>query len=78
MRKLLSILVLVFCSVSLSAQLYINEYSCANTNTNADNFGEYNDWFEIYNAGTTAVNLAGYYISDNDNNPTKWQIPSGS
>jgi hypothetical protein len=78
MRKLVTLLFLFGLSLSLPAQLYINEYSCANTATNADNFGEYNDWFEVYNAGTAAVNLAGYYISDNDNNPTKWQIPSGS
>jgi gliding motility-associated-like protein len=78
MRKLLTLLFLFGMSLCLPAQLYINEYSCANTATNADNFGEYNDWFEVYNAGTASVNLAGYYISDNDNNPTKWQIPSGT
>lgn len=78
MRKIITILFLFCLSQNVSAQLYINEYSCANTATSADNFGEYNDWFEIYNAGTAAVNLTGYYISDNNNNPTKWQIPSGS
>lgn len=63
---------------SLQAQLYINEYSCANISTTADNFGEYHDWVEIYNSGTSTVNLTGYYLSDNVNNPTKWQFPAGS
>ncbi|MCU0435152.1 MAG: CotH kinase family protein [Bacteroidia bacterium] len=78
MHKLFLLSLLVFTSTISRAQLFINEYSCANINGQADNFGEYHDWFEIYNAGTAAVNLAGYYITDNDNNLTKWQIPSGS
>ncbi len=61
-----------------TAQVVINEYSCANISTVADNFGEYNDWVELYNAGSSSVNLTGYYMSDNVNNPTKWAFPSGS
>ncbi|GAB4142737.1 MAG: hypothetical protein Fur0041_17830 [Bacteroidia bacterium] len=68
----------LFISIQASAQLKINEYSCANTSSVLDNNSEYNDWVEIYNAGSSAVNLTGYYFSDNYNNPTKWQIPSGS
>ncbi len=41
----------------------------------ADSFGEYDDWIEIYNSGASAVNLAGYYITDDDSIPTKYQIP---
>lgn len=67
-----------FWSFSTNAQLYINELSCTNENTVADNYGEFEDWFEIYNAGATAVDLTGYYLSDKLDNPTKWLIPSGS
>src|ERR1043165_4422378 len=64
--------------VPASAQVVINEYSCANTSQVADNFGEYHDWVELYNAGSTSVNLTGYHMSDNAGNPTKYTFPSGT
>jgi len=57
------------------AQLVINEYSVSNLDSHADNYGEYPDWLELYNAGTESVNLKDYYLSDNPDNPTKWQFP---
>lgn len=57
--------------------LLINEYSAANRNFN-DGFGRNEDWIELYNASPTDYfNLAGYHLSNNINNPTKWQIQSG-
>ncbi len=50
--------------LNANAQLVINEYSTANLNTVADNFGQYEDWFEIYNAGSVDVPLTGYYLSN--------------
>ena len=38
---------------------------------------KYDDWFELYNAGDSAVNLAGYYLTDNLANRTQYQIPPG-
>jgi len=58
------------------SQVLINEYSAANRNSYADGFGEYEDWIELYNAGGAAVNLAGYHLSDNGGNVTKWPIPA--
>jgi len=60
------------------AQVVINEYSCSNFETFADEFFEYGDWIELYNGGSSAVNLNGYYLSDNPASPTKWVIPSGA
>lgn len=37
--------------------------------------GERSAWVEIHNAGTQAVSLAGYYLSDNGNNLFKWAFP---
>ncbi|CAM3445418.1 LTD domain-containing protein [Flavobacterium longum] len=57
--------------------LVINEYSASNRNFN-DAFDRNEDWIELYNASPdTYFNLAGYYLSNNENNPTKWQIQSG-
>jgi gliding motility-associated-like protein len=55
----------------------INEFSCSNVSTLTDNFGDTPDWIEIYNAGSSTVNLDGYYLSDKKSNPTKWAIPAG-
>ncbi|MCC6599264.1 MAG: lamin tail domain-containing protein [Crocinitomicaceae bacterium] len=57
------------------AELYINEVMPKNTETITDNFGQYEDWFEIYNPGANSVNLSGYYFSDNPGNPVKWVVP---
>ncbi|MFT3796038.1 CotH kinase family protein [Flavobacterium sp.] len=57
--------------------LVINEYSASNRNFN-DGFDRNEDWIELYNTNPdTYFNLAGYHLSNNINNPTKWQIQSG-
>jgi hypothetical protein len=40
--------------------------------------GLYQDWFELFNPNTNAVNLAGFFLTDNPSQPTKWQIPLGA
>lgn len=79
MRKLLLQLI-AFCAFysPLSAQIVINEYSCSNISTLADNYGNYEDWVELYNTSGSSVDISGYYMSDKASNPLKWQIPSGT
>lgn len=60
-----------------NAQVIINEYSCSNMNGYTDNYGENEDWVELYNTTGAAIDLTGYYLSDKNNDPLKWQIPSG-
>jgi hypothetical protein len=57
-------------------KLYINEV-CASNNQYVDEYREDDDWIEIYNDGTTPVDLAGMYISDKRKNLTRYQIPTG-
>lgn len=33
------------------------------------------DWIEIYNGNSTSVNLEGWYLTDDENNLTKWRFP---
>ncbi len=61
---------------SAVAQVYINEIIASNDNIIADNYNEYDDIIEIYNAGNTPINLAGYYFSDDVNLPLMWQVPT--
>ncbi len=58
------------------AQLYINEFLASNATDITDEAGENEDWIEVYNAGSTAVDLGGYYISDDAIEPLLWQIPT--
>lgn len=77
-KHIIAIMITAILAVSATtAQVVINEFSCANQNVIADNFGEFEDWIELYNSGATPVDLTGYYLSDSKNNTTKWPIPSG-
>ena len=53
----------------------INECQSSNGGAFLDNAGGADDWVEIHNLGTSPVNLAGYYLTDRLNNPTKWRFP---
>ena len=55
--------------------IMINEYSAANCDNGGGNCGDYDDWIEIYNNSSEAINLQGYYLSDKIGNLTKWQFP---
>ncbi|GAB3173510.1 CotH kinase family protein [Telluribacter humicola] len=72
------LLVLVVAGKAISQTLYINEFMASNASKVADATGAYEDWIEIYNPNSSSVDLAGYYITDNLSNPTKYKIPSGS
>ena len=71
---------LIFCACATHAQntnLRINEILTRNSAVVMDDFFEYDDWIEIYNPpGSGITNLAGYYLSDNADSLTKWQIPA--
>ena len=38
---------------------------------------EYPDWIEIHNCSGVAQNIGGMYLTDDLNEPAKWQIPAG-
>lgn len=59
-------------------KVFINEVMASNVNTIANKQGEYEDWIELYNPNDRAVDLTGYYLSDNEKKQTKWQFPKNS
>lgn len=74
MMLLLSFFVL---TNAVQAQLYINEFMASNDASFPGPQGDYPDWIEIYNAGTEAVMLGGYYMSDDLEDPeARYMIPS--
>jgi hypothetical protein len=56
----------------------INEVMSHNSVTAADDYGQFDDWIELYNLSVSPVNLSGYYLSDSKKNPEKWQFPVGT
>ena len=56
----------------------INEWMAENTSYLLDpGTGNYDDWFELYNPSDNPAELAGYYLTDDLNNPLQYQIPAG-
>jgi hypothetical protein len=64
-------------SLPLQSQVVINEYSASNLSTIQDNYQEYEDWIELYNTGSSIINIGGYYLSDDTASPLMWAIPAG-
>lgn len=63
----------------LLAQVVINEWMAANTSAVMDPVdGDFEDWFELYNPGSQAVDLTGCTLSDQLSSPRKFAIPSGT
>lgn len=54
--------------------LYLNELQAANAGSPVDEFGEADDWFEVYNPNSFDVDLAGWYVSDALSDLTKYRF----
>lgn len=65
-------------STAASTPVVINELLASNTSNLADPQGEYDDWIELRNLTDAPLDLAGYHLSDEPNNPRKWQFPAGT
>ena len=56
----------------------INELMADNDNTLTDPQGDYDDWLELHNLTDNPVMLIGMYLSDKEDNPTKWEFPENT
>ena len=60
--------------------VFINEWMAANTSASgfadpAD--GDYDDWFELFNAGTNRADLDGCFLTDDLARPFQFAVPTG-
>ena len=63
---------------SVVVKVRINEWMARNSSTIADPAdGQFEDWFELYNAGDATANLAGYRLTDKLSIPDKFTVPLG-
>ena len=54
----------------------ITEFLADNSTTIVDGNGISSDWLEIFNAGDAAIDLDGWYLTDDAENLKQWQFPS--
>jgi hypothetical protein len=60
---------------SVDPDLLINEFMAGNVMTLADEYGEYDDWAELYNADPNPVWLGDKYLTDDLGQPQRWLMP---
>jgi len=61
---------------SSDAGLRINEFMALNNSTISDPEGSYEDWIELHNFSGEPIDVGGLYITDDLQQPQKWQIPA--
>ncbi|NOZ39766.1 MAG: hypothetical protein GXP24_06020 [Planctomycetes bacterium] len=61
-----------------ASMLRITEFMASNDNALLDAEGDSSDWLEIYNSGGDQVDLSGMYLTDRDDNLTKWAFPAAT
>ena len=59
----------------LNGMPVVSEFMAVNDSTLMDEDGEASDWIEIFNSGTSSLNLDGYSLSDDATNLAQWQFP---
>ncbi|HPU55512.1 MAG TPA: lamin tail domain-containing protein, partial [Verrucomicrobiota bacterium] len=55
--------------------LWLNEVQAQNLSGPQDGFGERDPWVELYNAGTNAISLENFFLTDDYGNLTRWAFP---
>ncbi|MFI4897472.1 MAG: CotH kinase family protein [Phycisphaerales bacterium JB059] len=58
-------------------RVFVNEWLASNDGSALDEFGEDDDFFELYNDEDFTVDLGGRFLTDDLSDRTKWEIPEG-
>lgn len=58
-------------------RVFINEWLASNDGSALDEFGDDDDYIELYNDEDAAVDLGGRFLTDTLSDRTKWEIPAG-
>lgn len=63
------------CNSGDSKSIYVTEIVSRNKTLIYDKDGDSSDYIELYNAGNSAVNLHGWFLSDKEDKPKKYSFP---
>lgn len=64
-------------TTAIMQKVVINEVCSLNGNIIRDGVNDCSDYIELYNVSEEEINLAGWYLSDDETSPKKYQIPGG-
>jgi len=73
--KILTLTIILLIPSFCFSQVIINEIQSSNTSTIADDFGEFDDWIELYNPDDNQIDIGGLVLKDNIDT---WQIPANT
>lgn len=77
MKTLVSAWIIVLAMmVPTHADLHITEFMVINGGSLQDEDGDASDWIELFNSGPDSIDLAGYYLTDDEATLTKWSLPA--
>lgn len=73
------LLLILIMNFNTEAQtIVINEILASNATGITDEDGDNEDWIELYNYGEEDIDLSGFYLSDDYDDPFMWEIPDVS
>ncbi len=58
--------------------IVINEFLAINQTDTTDAGAQHEDWIELYNNTSQAISLKGLFLSDDADNPAKWEFPESA
>ncbi|MFT5191878.1 MAG: hypothetical protein ACI9DF_005438 [Verrucomicrobiales bacterium] len=77
--RCLSVLSIFLLPGIIRAEVTISEFVASPANgAHEDEDCETVDWLELHNLDATAIDVGGYYLSDNLAEPTQWAIPAST
>ena len=62
---------------ALTRRLVINEFLASNNTAAQDEYGEFDDYLEIYNPTDATVDMSGMFLTDDLDSKSQYRIPSG-
>jgi len=75
-RSILFLFSISIALFSFAQKVIINEISVCNVSVDLDPKYDYNGWIEIYNGGTSSIDLKNYYFSDSSTIAKRYHLSS--
>ena len=75
-RSILVFLLCLFTITHLEARVYISEFLAENDSGLRDEDGDREDWVELSNAADRGIDLGGFFLTDDPDDPRQWAFPS--
>lgn len=69
-------IIMLFCNVLQSQNIAVNEVVYSNNTIVADEDNEFEDFIEIYNYGSIAINLENFGLTDDESDLFQWVFPN--